>query len=348
MMGGIIDGHRAGADLEPAPASDGHFLEASWDNYFYTRQWNTPPEFEVIVMPSDERAPGRRRRGRRRRDVRRRGLRVRPGHRHGADELPDQPRRAVVLRRPSPSCPPIAAVARPNGLELTPTEEHSHARSTPSSSTAKPVTVDVADDVRAAVGAARPPRASPAPSTAAASTSARPAPPTSTARRSTRARCRSADIRPDRRGHHDRGPADTVGADLHPMQEAWLEHDVAQCGYCQPGQIMAAVALVKQGPRGGPRDHRRRPRRDPQHLPLRHLHPHPRGHPRRRGPDVRRVTAPVGFEQVPRHAEDTGPGLSERRPAAPGRSEGLGMSGYVEVRGSNPWPPPCEGGALPG
>jgi isoquinoline 1-oxidoreductase alpha subunit len=36
----------------------------------------------------------------------------------------------------------------------------------------------------------------------------------------------------------------TVGRDLHPMQEAWLEEDVAQCGYCQPGQIMAAVALV--------------------------------------------------------------------------------------------------------
>jgi isoquinoline 1-oxidoreductase alpha subunit len=38
----------------------------------------------------------------------------------------------------------------------------------------------------------------------------------------------------------------TVGAELHPMQEAWLDHDVAQCGYCQPGQIMAAVALVKR------------------------------------------------------------------------------------------------------
>jgi isoquinoline 1-oxidoreductase alpha subunit len=38
----------------------------------------------------------------------------------------------------------------------------------------------------------------------------------------------------------------TVGADLHPMQQAWLDTDVAQCGYCQPGQIMAAVALVKQ------------------------------------------------------------------------------------------------------
>ena len=36
------------------------------------------------------------------------------------------------------------------------------------------------------------------------------------------------------------------GGDLHPMQEAWLEHDVAQCGYCQPGQIMAAIAKVRQ------------------------------------------------------------------------------------------------------
>ncbi len=43
------------------------------------------------------------------------------------------------------------------------------------------------------------------------------------------------------------GLADTVpGDDLHPMQEAWLDRDVAQCGYCQPGQIMAAVALVKK------------------------------------------------------------------------------------------------------
>ena len=38
----------------------------------------------------------------------------------------------------------------------------------------------------------------------------------------------------------------TVGRDLHPMQEAWLEADVPQCGHCQPGQIMAAVAKVKQ------------------------------------------------------------------------------------------------------
>ena len=43
----------------------------------------------------------------------------------------------------------------------------------------------------------------------------------------------------------------TVGKDLHPMQQAWLDHDVSQCGYCQPGQIMAAVAKVKQAHAAG-------------------------------------------------------------------------------------------------
>jgi aerobic-type carbon monoxide dehydrogenase small subunit (CoxS/CutS family) len=34
----------------------------------------------------------------------------------------------------------------------------------------------------------------------------------------------------------------------HPVQQAWLEHDVAQCGYCQAGQIMNAVSLLKLNP----------------------------------------------------------------------------------------------------
>lgn len=34
----------------------------------------------------------------------------------------------------------------------------------------------------------------------------------------------------------------------HPVQKAWLEQDVAQCGYCQTGQIMSAVALLKTNP----------------------------------------------------------------------------------------------------
>lgn len=32
----------------------------------------------------------------------------------------------------------------------------------------------------------------------------------------------------------------------HPVQKAWLEHDVPQCGYCQAGQIMTATALLKE------------------------------------------------------------------------------------------------------
>lgn len=35
----------------------------------------------------------------------------------------------------------------------------------------------------------------------------------------------------------------------HPVQKAWLEHDVAQCGYCQTGQIMTAVAFLKRNPK---------------------------------------------------------------------------------------------------
>jgi isoquinoline 1-oxidoreductase alpha subunit len=35
---------------------------------------------------------------------------------------------------------------------------------------------------------------------------------------------------------------------LHPVQQAWLEHDVPQCGYCQAGQIMAAVDFLQRHP----------------------------------------------------------------------------------------------------
>ena len=38
-------------------------------------------------------------------------------------------------------------------------------------------------------------------------------------------------------------------AGLHPVQRAWIQADVAQCGYCQPGQIMAAAALLKIVPK---------------------------------------------------------------------------------------------------
>jgi len=36
--------------------------------------------------------------------------------------------------------------------------------------------------------------------------------------------------------------------ELHPVQQAWLENDVPQCGYCQAGQIMAAAEFLKRNP----------------------------------------------------------------------------------------------------
>jgi len=36
---------------------------------------------------------------------------------------------------------------------------------------------------------------------------------------------------------------------LHPVQQAWLEYDVPQCGFCQPGQIMATVDFLKKHPK---------------------------------------------------------------------------------------------------
>jgi isoquinoline 1-oxidoreductase alpha subunit len=39
------------------------------------------------------------------------------------------------------------------------------------------------------------------------------------------------------------------GDATHPLQVAWIEHDVPQCGYCQSGQIMAAMALLKRSPK---------------------------------------------------------------------------------------------------
>jgi len=49
-----------------------------------------------------------------------------------------------------------------------------------------------------------------------------------------------------------RGPVTTIeglaqDGSLHPMQQAFIDHDAFQCGYCTPGQIMSAVACVREG-----------------------------------------------------------------------------------------------------
>ena len=96
MMGGTMDGI-AQALSYSLHLNDGHFLEGSWDDAFYTRQWNVPPEVEIIVMrprPNLPAAPANS------------GSRPRwppppartPGDRQDADRVPDQPRRAARLR----------------------------------------------------------------------------------------------------------------------------------------------------------------------------------------------------------------------------------------------------------
>jgi xanthine dehydrogenase YagT iron-sulfur-binding subunit len=47
------------------------------------------------------------------------------------------------------------------------------------------------------------------------------------------------------------------GPELHPVQAAFIEHDALQCGFCTPGQILAAVALLREQPRPSESDVRR-------------------------------------------------------------------------------------------
>jgi isoquinoline 1-oxidoreductase alpha subunit len=45
----------------------------------------------------------------------------------------------------------------------------------------------------------------------------------------------------------------SLGGD-HPLQKAWVEHNVPQCGYCQSGQIMSAAALLERNPSPSPKE----------------------------------------------------------------------------------------------
>ena len=57
MMGGINDA-LALILTSSLHLQDGHFVEASWDNNFYTRQWNTPPDMKIIIVDSSADEPG--------------------------------------------------------------------------------------------------------------------------------------------------------------------------------------------------------------------------------------------------------------------------------------------------
>ena len=57
MMGCLMDGI-ALTLTSSLHVQDGLPLEGSWDDYFYTRQWNVPPEMEIVVMPPSTGEPG--------------------------------------------------------------------------------------------------------------------------------------------------------------------------------------------------------------------------------------------------------------------------------------------------
>jgi len=57
MMGGVMDGI-AQALSYSLHMKDGYFLEGSWDNAYYTREWNVPFDVNVIIMPPNQREPG--------------------------------------------------------------------------------------------------------------------------------------------------------------------------------------------------------------------------------------------------------------------------------------------------
>ena len=108
----------------------------------------------------------------------------------------------------------------------------------------------------------------------------------------------------------------------HPVQRAWEEIDVPQCGYCQAGQIMTAAALLARTP--SPSDEEIADGDVGQPLPLRHLHADP---PRRppaaeicRADQRRRQGALMYTREDVLRANKTGAAPSARHGVAPRRS----------------------------
>ena len=118
MIGGVEDGI-AMALTASLHISKGIPLEGSWDNFFYTREWNTPPEIKVVVPAEHVEFAVRRGRAGRRADDGRGGVRLRPRHRHHADLVPHQPQRpagdyAVAARTLHARSPPPTASSTPS------------------------------------------------------------------------------------------------------------------------------------------------------------------------------------------------------------------------------------------
>ncbi len=257
MQGGINDGI-AQALTSSLHLQDGHFLEASWDNYVYTRQWNTAAEGPGDRHAADHGGPGRCRRGRasprrwppwpaptpgrpgtvptyfpinHRDPLLLQAQAVRAAHPAVAGQRPQEdllrggrhaqadlhPQRQAGHRERPRRRPRALGAARPaRGHRPEVRLRHQRVQG-----------VHLAHQrqgVQPLLGAGRRPRRRP--------TGSRPSRGSSTSTRTvtTAARQPTGCTRCSRPGS---------------------SYDVAQCGYCQPGQIMAAVALVRKARREG-------------------------------------------------------------------------------------------------
>jgi isoquinoline 1-oxidoreductase alpha subunit len=238
MQGGIMDALAMTLTSSPH-LQDGHFLEGSWDHYFYTREWNVSPEVEVHVMPSQQAQPG----GAGEFGVSPTCGAVACAYARATGRMPagfpinhDDPLAFTRSRRSRPS-----RSRRPT-VSTTPTDGPLLPQHT-SKLNGKSVTVDVDDDVRLLwvlrdVLGVRGPKYGCGIHVCKACTS------------HVNGKAFSpCSVPVSRLAETDEvttieGLPNTVGQDLHPMQRAWIERDVAQCGYCQPGQVMAAVAVA--------------------------------------------------------------------------------------------------------
>ena len=94
-------------------------------------------------------------------------------------------------------------------------------------------------------------------------------------------------------GGRSASPGRAERTDLHPMQQAFIDRDAFQCGYCTPGQIMSAVACVREGHAGSDAEIARIYER--QSVPLRRLSQHRRRHQAGARPDGRLSDAALHF-----------------------------------------------------
>ena len=134
-------------------------------------------------------------------------------------------------------------------------------------------------------------------------------------------------------GRHDRRARPDGN---HPVQKAWREINVPQCGYCQAGQIMQAAALLQAEARADRRGHRRRD--VGQYLPLRLLPAHPRGRPRRR-----RRERDMTDSSHPRHSRHHQ--CQPARPAARASRHWRLRAGAAQFPAAARPPPPMPTGA---